>query len=109
MAKVAIRDKKYPGQHVWVRDHYVVFDCNTAEVEPVDAVELLKGDNFELMAPYTCPFNPRSWTPSYKRLFWESNADTFSGFGSVTMNVVKELKRQGIDVCFGGQQFDSKD
>lgn len=106
--EVKVRDKKYASRHVWVNEHYVVFQNNEAVVNPNDAVELLKGDDFELLSDFCSYFNRESWSPHYKKLFWESNADTFSGFGSVSMNAVKALARNGIDINFGGEQFDKK-
>jgi glycosyltransferase involved in cell wall biosynthesis len=107
-----VRDKKYPGRFFWVRDniegHYVQFKDSLAKVSPADAIELLKNDDFELLSDYTCPYNPKNWTKDYRKLYWESNADSFSGFGSVSMNAVKSLGNLGVDVCFGGQQFDKK-
>jgi len=103
-----VRDKKYPSRFFWVKDHYINFEGNLAKVSPADACELIKNDDFELLSDYACPYNPKTWTDKYKKIYWESNADSFSGFGSVSMNAVKSLGKAGIDVYFSGQQFDEK-
>ena len=107
-----VRDKRYPSRFYWIQEgdkgHYVSFKNYLANVSPAEAIELMKNDDFELLSDYTCPFNSETWTKDYKKIYWESNADSFSGFGSVSMNVVKSLGKLGIDVCFGGKQFDEK-
>lgn len=103
-----VKDKKYPSRICWVKDHYINFKEHMANVSPADALELIKNNDFELQDEYTCSFNRKTWCPNYKKLYWESNADTFSGFGSVSINAVKSLARNGIDVFFGGEQFDAK-
>ena len=105
---VVVKSKKYPSKLHWIKDHYVKFNEYSAEVSPSDAAELIKNDEFELLDKYTCRFNPGTWCQLYKKLYWDSNADTFSGFGSVSMNAVKNLANNGIDVYFGGEQFDQK-
>ncbi len=105
---VEIRDKKYPSRHVWVKDHYVDFKNHIADVDPGDAVELIKKDDFEMLSEFACDFNPETWKNGRRKLFFESNADTFSGFGTVSINIVKALGRNGVEVYFGGEQFDEQ-
>lgn len=104
--QIEVRDKKYKSRHFWVTDHYVPFKDGIAVVSPEDAVELLKNDQFEVLSEFACNFNPATWTKKYKKLVWEANADTFSGFGSAGMNIVKTLGKLGVDVSFNGKQFD---
>ena len=107
-----VRDNKYPSRFYWIQEqkggHYINFEGGLAKVSPADAVELIKNDDFELLSDYACPYNPKTWVKDYKKLYWESNADSFSGFGSVSMNAVKALGNNGIDIYFAGQQFDEK-
>jgi len=105
---LVVKDKKYPSRTYWVRDHYVQFQDYKADVSPADAAELIKNDDFELLEEYTCKFNQKNWCPQYKKLYWDSNADTFSGFGSVSIEAVKAIAKSGVDVYFGGNQFDEK-
>ena len=105
--QIQVRDKKYKSRHFWIGDHYVRFFDGLAMVSPEDAVELLKiDDQFEILSDFACTFNPDTWNKKYKKLIWEANTDTFSGFGSAGMNIIKALGRLGVDVYFNGKQFD---
>lgn len=113
--KAVILDKKYKDRYYWVKDpkkdHYVQFQEHKAIVNSSEAVELLKNDDFQFipeLSDYACVFDPSTWTDTYKKLYWEANADIYSGFGSVSMNAVKSLSKNGIDVCFGGERFDEQ-
>jgi len=103
-----VKDNKYPSRTYWVKDHYVQFKDYQADVSPADAAEIIKNNEFDLLDNFTCSFNPETWNSSYKKLYWDSNADSFSGFGSVSINAVKALANNNIDVYFGGNQFDEK-
>ena len=105
---VTIEDKKYLTRNVSINGHYVAFKNHLAEVSEEDAIDILKNDEFKLLKNYICDFNPETWTPKYKKLYWEANADTYSGFGNVTINSVKALGKNGIDIYFGGKKFDEQ-